>query len=209
MFSPTDYFAIIAKKKHGKTTLGCSIDRAFPRIIVFDRMSEDVYSQRARAGDPCTAIAEGLSQFKRGIEWSINRPRFELIYRFPDRHGKARRRIHGRALAAYKRGSVMIKIEEIWFCATPHYMPPALEDIAFTGRHRGLSICWTTQLPAQVNKKLLGMCEHRFYGLITEANALGYLREELGEHAEKLKTLPRGNFLWSRDEAPPEVIKNK
>lgn len=174
-------------------------------------MREPIYAamEKARSGDPTFGVAEGLEQLRRGIEWSRGRGSFTLIYRFP-RGTTAKSPDFVDALwACYNRGSVLVKIEEVWFCAHPNYMPPVLEEVCFTGRHRQLGLIFTSQRPGRVNKNLLASCEHKFFGRIDEKNALAYLADELGEDIVKLPTLEPYHFLWKRQGAPAAIVRSR
>jgi hypothetical protein len=99
--------------------------------------------------------------------------------------------------------NTVLMVDEVWrYCRDGKWMPPPLEDIAFTGRHSGTTLVYTAQRPAKVAKDLLAVStSHRLFRM-----TLGGDLRAMADHAnvpeevlEQVRVLPDRQHYW-RDE---------
>jgi hypothetical protein len=204
VFRTADVITILGKRGCGKSTLCRKIQSAYPRVLVFDRLRE--YREPASEH---SATIETLEQLRRVLTWSQNRKHFRIIFQFGVRETNHSAIFNEALFMAYQRGSICVVIEEVWNFAKPTWLPSSLEEMLFTGRHRGITLITTSQRAGRVNKSLLSQSHHTLCGFVHERNDLQYLAEELGADVEKLPHLKKGDFLWRRDGAPTVVISNQ
>jgi hypothetical protein len=83
-------------------------------------------------------------------------------------------------------------IDEVWRFCTSGSMPRPLENLAFTGRHRGVTLLWTAQRPARVAKDLVTIATsvHLFRVTRRDFDAIAYDLGAPEELAQTVITLP-------------------
>jgi hypothetical protein len=64
------------------------------------------------------------------------------------------------------------------------------------GRNFGVSMCAISQFPALVSKELVKHAGQLFLGCVSEPNTVRYWSGIIGKHAEKLKELQNGQFVY-------------
>lgn len=200
VFSATDVITIVGQRGSGKTTLSRLIQRAFPRLIVFDRMQE--YDSSS-----FDFTANTFAEFARAIRDNHNR----ILYRFDIEKRSHDLELDEALRILHYEGNRAIVIEECWNYANARYLPHWYREILFTGRHRNLALISTSQRPAEVNKAMFSEAHHIFLGCVTEPYSLKYLQGYIGkENSEKLASLERGKFLHYRPGGhKPEIITNQ
>lgn len=203
MFSATDVISVLGKRGSGKTTLGRTIQRAFPRVVIFDRLHE--YNSE---NTPGAVFCDSFESFAQKIIETVEAKRFKIIYRFDIEKTNHDEELNQALRILWYRGSVLIVIEEVHVFATAHHMPQWLKELILTGRHRGNGILITSQRPAEVHKTLLSQSHHLMVGPMHETNDLNYLRSVLGAGVDKLPRLQQFTFLHSFN-GQIKIIKSK
>lgn len=202
-FGPTDIMTIVAIRGHGKTRLSKKIQAAYPRKIVIDRMDEYPRENTAER-----YVVRTFEQFGNALLWSVDKSRFEIVVKFDieqDDHSEFFNQV---MRCTYYRGDVLVVIEEIWNFASNNRMPKWLHEVVWTGRHQGIALLSTSQIPAMVHKAFFSQAAHVFCGVVHEKNAVEYLRASLGPLADRLSSLPRGRFAHYRPGVPVQVVSN-
>ncbi len=195
-FEPTDCFAVIGRRGHGKSYLGKTIQKAFPRRIVFDTVHE--YNSGT--------IVHSFDEFTSAIRQNEHSPNYEIIFQMDvDIENKVM--YFNEALRIlYFLGNCLIVIEELQEYCTPHALPHYLRECILLGRHRNIGLIFTSQRPGQINKTILSQCNHVFVGSIHETNDLKYIAGFIHEENEVLSGLKPRTFLYYRPGMPISLI---
>jgi len=99
--------------------------------------------------------------------------------------------------AVYSLGKSVIAIEEADLLFPERGVKSkALLELIKRGRHRAVSIVWTTQRPAEVGKTLLAMSNQIYAFQITESNDLKYLAFLNREKVLQLPNLEYGKYEY-------------
>lgn len=188
MFKVTDFTLAMGIKGSGKTYLSRKVQSFFPKVVVIDTMNE--YHDGLVFSD-FDSFCETLLEFKK------NRKKvFRLIFKFsPETKNKAV--IFDNLLRIlFKCGNLCIVIEEVHMYSSPHKLPQWLENCVLIGRHRNLSMVFTSQRPGEINKTILSQCQHVFCGRAFEKNDIDYQKSFLGFFANNLKTMKKRMFIY-------------
>jgi DNA helicase HerA-like ATPase len=105
----------------------------------------------------------------------------------------------------YYFGHIQVVVEEVQLYSSPHTLSKWLKNCLLTGRHKGLSLLFTTQRPGELNKTILSQCSHIFCGQIVEGNDLRYVSSFLNEDSKRLSGLPPRRFLYFSDDGIKEI----
>jgi hypothetical protein len=89
----------------------------------------------------------------------------------------------------YRIGNVVFMIDEVWRFTRPNFMPAALEDLVFTGRHPGVTLLYTSQRPNRTATSLLSQTAEFSVFRITQYHDLKALATQLDPAA--LAQVPR------------------
>lgn len=192
MFTETDVIGILGRRGCGKTVLGKKIQTVYPRKIIFDTLGE--YSQKD--GIICRDFEDFSSKIyfckKDGINF------FSLIYQFNPENRENRSEFDEAMRVLWYFGNVHVVIEEIQNFSNPNYVSHWLSQHLTTGRHKNISLLFTTQMPRFCNKALISQANHVFFGTLHEKNDLDYARTILDDRAKELPFLPSRKFLYFR-----------
>ena len=204
-FKSTDKIFITGQTGSGKTTLARHIQKCFPRLVIFDRV-RDYENER---GEGIFHVST-FETFGRAIAATLNEKTFKIIFSFDidaDNHddvfNMAMRVCYKRWDHCEYQNPICVVVDEIHNFATPHFIPKYLKESYLSGRHQNLGIIAASQRPANVHKDVLAQSTHLFCANFSEANDIKYFREKMGEHAEKLRTLPQFEFLHFQNGATP------
>lgn len=189
IFTKTDVLLALARRGHGKSVLARELQGMYPRRVIFDSTGE--YDG--------PLVVRSWSEFAAEIVPLRSSPKFELIYRFEPGASDDEEAAFDQALRVlYEFRDVQVVVEEVQNFATPHFLPYWLRQCLLTGRHRGLSLLFTTQRPGELHKTILSQCAHIFAGQLHDLNDLRYVGSFLGCAHERLTHLAPHFFLWFR-----------
>jgi len=102
---------------------------------------------------------------------------------------------------AYKLNNFVLIIEEVERYAYSHHIPVTLKKFIDTGRHKGVGVYVTMRRPARTHKDILSNADHIFAFHQHLTIDINYLKEWIGEKAERLKSISPYNFLHYDDRA--------
>jgi hypothetical protein len=94
-------------------------------------------------------------------------------------------------------GNCTLAIDEVADYCKPAWMPEPLSALARKGRHDGVSLCWTSQRPADVATRLRSVSRNVSVFRLEEVSDLGWLRRRgmLEEQMRAITTLPPRHFF--------------
>lgn len=182
-----DVIGIFGRRGCGKSFLAKKIQDAFPRLFIFDSLHEypesefDIYN---------------FDEFCDAIRQSVGKSSFRYIIRFDIETAKKSETFEQMIRLLYYRGSVTVVIEEVQNFCTPHYIDHYLENAFLTGRHRDLSIIYTTQKPSTVNKKILSQSTKIFCGGLQTRSDIYEVANFLGDVSKTISELKDRQFLF-------------
>lgn len=195
MINYTDCILIMGRRGCGKSFLAKKVQELFPRKIVIDSLNE--YTE----GN----IVSNFDQFTQKLLEFKERDSFTLVYQFSPESPVSDEEFNQIMRVSYYFENVQVVIEEIQLYSSPHYLPHWLKNSLLTGRHKGMSLLFTTQRPGELNKTILSQCSHIFCGQIIEGNDLRYISSFLNEDAERLSSIPKRKFLYRSDSGTIEI----
>lgn len=124
---------------------------------------------------------------------------FRVLYQpqfYPEEHLEAVCRL----LAAA--GNCTIAVDEVADYCSASWMPEMLSYLARCGRHPGVSLCWTSQRPADVARRLTSVSAHLNVFRLREGVDLAWLRGRgmTEEQMAELTRLPHRHFFTQDSE---------
>ena len=193
-----DVIGFFGRRGCGKSFLCKKVQSAFPRLFIFDSLHEyegenEIYN---------------FDEFCEAVKQSIGKSSFTYIIRFDIETAKKSETFEQMIRLLYYRGSVTIVIEEIQNFCTPHFIGHYLENAFLTGRHRDLSILYTTQKPSTVNKKILSQSTKIFCGGLQTRGDIFEVANFLGDVSKSISELKDRHFLFWEIGQAPKVIEN-
>lgn len=207
MIGQDDVVIILGRRGTGKTTISTTLQDAFPRVVVIDRLKEYWNSQGKKKG--VTHVSRTFQHFSRQILENQFKPNFKIVFQ-PERDDDVLQFNEALKLI-YEMGDCLLVVEEAQFFCTVHTMPSMLKEILLCGRHRKIAFFATTQRPGELHKTMLSQASHVFAGPMHEPNDIKYLYGFMGHETEKLlhlKHLEKScEFLYYRPGYPVSTIK--
>ncbi len=206
MIEATDITTIFGMRGSGKSELGRTISRLYPRLVVIDTLKE------WNSGDLITDDPIKAAEF---LERKIGEKKFTLIFRFSiDLPEKEKEKVFnelGRLL--YLRGeitgeNICLLIEEVHFYCGTNWIFDWLFKLCTTSRHANMAMIMSSQRPANVHKVCVSQAANVFVGQLFEKRDVEYLRDTIGESADKVPKLRKFDFVFHRISKTP-VIVNK
>lgn len=188
MFKSTDVFLTLGRRGSGKSYLARRISQAYPRRVIIDTLCE--------FSDSDGSVASNFEEFGTLVLNSENQNEFTIICQFDVEESDHDAQFEEMLRVVWYRGNCMLYIEEIQTFASTHSLGQWMRNCIFQGRHRNLSMIFTTQRPGECNKSLLSQSSHIFCGSLHEKNDIEYVRSILGEEAYKLSNLPERQFCY-------------
>lgn len=203
MAGATDIVTILGKRGSGKSTLAWEFAKLYPRLVVFDILSEHDESNFDFTVHSFNAFADAMLK----TEYSES---FKILYRF-DVESDAHDDEFNHALRIiYYRGDLAILIEEVWNYSSKGFLPKWLRQTYLTGRHQSLAVITTSQRPASVHKDIMAQTTEFYAGTMFETNDVKYIGEFTGkDNAERLRMIPQFSFLRYIPGRPIEIVKNR
>jgi hypothetical protein len=166
-------------------------DDAPPRVLIYDP-----YVEHAAVHCVWQDIIEHL-------DLALARGRFRVALTEPLTHGEA---FCVLAFAAGRQsfqtwgGSLLVVIEEIDVVAPPGREPTAFKRLVAQGRHHGIDLITTSRRPAEVSRLLTSQAEEIICYRTHEPNDIRYLRQVMGDQAERISNLPPHTpVIWRPD----------
>lgn len=197
MINTTDCAIVIGQRGTGKSYLAKGFQKMWPRRVIIDSLNEYREGTIVHSFDEFTAA---LMQFQNeGVK------NYEIIYQFDFESSLSEVEFNEIIRVCYYFGNIQIVIEEVQLYSSVHNLPRNLKNALLTGRHQNLSLLFTSQRPGEVHKTIFSQCSHIFVGRISEGNDLRYLKNFLGEHAERLVNLPDRKFLYFSKSGVQEI----
>ena len=202
LINPTDCLLVMGRRGCGKSYLGRRLQALWPKRVVIDVVHEYKSNdfENSEIVNSFDKFTEKLIEFKKN-----NSKKFVLIYQFDPESPVSEEVFDHIMRVCYYFGNIQVVIEEIQDFCTPHHLPLWLKNCLLTGRHKGLSLLFTTQRPGTLNKTALSQCRHIFCGNIIEGNDLRYVSSFLNQDARRLSSLPVRRFLYFRDGEISEI----
>jgi len=108
---------------------------------------------------------------------------------------------------AWKKGNIIVAIEEIDQYCSPRFLPEELDSIVNLGRNRGISYIATTRRIADVHKDVIANCEHHFIFKAFLPRDLEEYQKYVGKVVWKAKDLPSYHFIYYRVGGEPTICK--
>lgn len=100
-------------------------------------------------------------------------------------------------------GQKVLMVDEVWKFISPQKVPPELSTCVQTGRKRGLSMVFNTQLPNKLHLSLRNECSELVCFRLQDSAVLEFPAER-GFNPEELRSLPDLHFI-SRGEFGGEL----
>jgi hypothetical protein len=190
MFKSTDLSCILGRRGCGKTYLLRRLISVYPRCIIFDTLHE--YTETDGI------VVNSYDEFSDFILKNQSTKNFVLIFQF-ELDIKNELQLFNECLKLlYFRGSVTIVIEEVqnFSNASIWGLQPYFKHCLLTGRHRDLSMIFTTQRAGELHKTILSQCSHIFCGQLHEKNDLLYVCSFLNINVEQIQHLEDRKFIY-------------
>lgn len=208
MIKPTDCVLVMGQRGCGKSYLAKRLQTLWPKRVIIDSLSEYIEEKNKKNNDFGNAIiVNNFDSFcEKMVELkNINAESFVLIYNF-DPESDLNSEIFDNILrTCFYYENIQVVIEEVQLYSSPHQMTKWLKNCLLIGRHRKLSLLFTTQRPGELNKTILSQCSHIFCGKITEGNDLKYISNFLNQNSEKLINIPFKKFLYFSEDGIKEI----
>lgn len=208
MIKATDCIAIMARRGHGKSHLAKGIQKIWPKRVIIDSLSEYQEEKKKKNGDfENSIIVNNFDLFCQKMDELKNNKseKFVLIFNFDPESDLNLEIFENILRICFYFQNIQIVIEEVQLYSSPHFLPHWLKQCLLVGRHKGLSLLFTTQRPGELNKTILSQCSHIFCGKITEGNDLKYISNFLNQDAEKLINIQHRKFLYFSDDGIKEI----
>jgi hypothetical protein len=100
---------------------------------------------------------------------------------------------------AYRRGNLVLTIEEVAMISMPQWVPENLDRMVRLGRHRDVSLVWTTQRLSEVPRRLTSATDCFVLFAHHEPRDIDAIRQRCGiEVGDLVPRLGRHNFVrWN------------
>lgn len=157
------YVNILGQPGCGKTYLATKLIARCRRVIHYDTVANVGSGERQNQLPGFTEIC-GLASLREFL-CRFGGGRFRVLYRPGlDRGVTARNEFDAVCKLVCLARNVVFSVDEVWRFCQPNFAPEPLCNIAFTGRHYGVTLVTTAQRPARVAKDLLAIAsQHRIF----------------------------------------------
>lgn len=197
MIKPTECLLVMGRRGCGKSYLAKRLQDLWPRRIIIDSLGE--YTE----GIQVTGFSQFCDELLKLKQ--KNEKQFVLVFKFDPEVPVSDDLFNQILRVCFHFKNVQVVIEEIQRYSSPHYLPHWLDQCLFVGRHKGLSLLFTTQRPGMLNKGILSQCAHVFCGQLIDGNDVSYVSGFLGEHGNKLISLPERQFIYFSDKGIKQI----
>lgn len=203
-FEGVDCILVMGRRGCGKSHLARMIqefeksrgERLWSRRVIFDPLDEYKIEKKKF---PDRVAVHTFHQFTAALEHfkKTQSKSFELVVKIDPEASEELQELefNEELKLCFYFEHIQIVVEEVQLFSNTHSLPKWLKNCLLIGRHKGLSLMFTSQRPGEVHKTILSQCHHVFCGQISEGNDLRYLSNFLGDETKKLPTFPRRRFL--------------
>ena len=188
-----DVIVIIGKRRSGKSIFFKHIMKPIRRRIIWDYKHE-----HSDMGYVIHYPNQILEEWKRGIVHIVFQPLSKRPHDF-DRFLEV----------CWKLNNYTLGIEEIDQFMSPHYIPSSFAMFIDIGRGKGIGIVGVARRPHKLHADLTSNADHIFCFRQHRPQDIGYLKEWIGEEAEKLREIPEYYFLHYDDRKGETFLREK
>ena len=175
---------IAGKRGSGKSTVLKSIALDAPRLLVWDLLGEHRW---------CPNPLRNEREISAFISWAHGRERFAARVVPDDTDDET---FEALCQLAYREGRLLLVIEEVAMISKPNWLPPSLDKIVRLGRHRGVSVAWTTQRLSEVARRLTSTTDAFLLFFHHEPRDVEAIQQRCGiAVADTVSQLGRHNFV--------------
>ncbi|MDE2102154.1 MAG: hypothetical protein KGL39_33215 [Patescibacteria group bacterium] len=189
MIKPDECILIMGRRGCGKSFLAKRIQSIWPRRVIIDTLAE--YKNEGELVNNFDDFAESLVELK-----EKKQKKFVVVYQFNVESDSQQDEFNEILRLCYYFGGIQVVIEEIQLHSNPHWIPKWLKNDLFVGRHKKLSLLFTSQRPGMVHKSIVSQCSHIFCGNLIDGNDINYVSTFLNQESRKLINLPDRRFLY-------------
>ncbi|MBR9706071.1 ATP-binding protein [Candidatus Pacearchaeota archaeon] len=161
----------------------------FKKVLIIDPMGEYNEKDLKKHKLPNFKLIDNLKEL---IDYMFANKEFRIVYQplyIQDE-------ITSIGEAVYTLANVVLVVEEIDLIIPQKSKPsPVMLKLIQRGRHRAITIYWTTQTPAEVNKLLIKNTNTFYVFKVTEKNDLSYLTFMRSDLKEKIPNLAKYEFI--------------
>lgn len=172
---------ILGQRGSGKSYLARHLIAKYTRYIIYDTLGE--YNDLG-------IIIETLDEFKE-IFLRIYQNDFRIIYQ-PLNPAKDFDEICD---LIFECGELTFLVEEIDKFCTPQSISDNFANVLQRGRHKNITLIGISQRPFGINRLITSQAKIIYSFIHREPNDINYLKDFIGEEAEKIKDLQQFNFL--------------
>lgn len=133
---------IAGKRGSGKSTILKSIALTAPRLLVWDLLGEHRW---------CPNALHNATEISAFVSWAHGRERFAARVVPEDTSDDT---FEALCQLAYREGRLLLVVEEVAMISKPNWLPASFDKVVRLGRHRGVSVAWTTQRLSEVARRL-------------------------------------------------------
>ena len=149
---------VFGQRGSGKTLTARHLTRNEPRLLILDTFKEHDF------GLVRTSYSDVIDD--------LEKPQFCIVFRDFEVGEDLKWIFH----CVSERGDMCIYIEELsWYCKAS-WSIPYMRELLRNSRHSQVRFVATSQMPKQIDKELLGLCDC-ISGQLHEPNAIRYLKE--------------------------------
>lgn len=195
-FSATDCIFIMGTRGCGKSFLAKRLQNVWPRRVIIDPTLEYT-DDHGKPIFPDAILVHDFQEFGQKLINLEKSKKFILIYQVEIFNiDEFEFEFNEICKILFNFGNIQIVLEEVQEFASTSKIVPWLRRLLLIGRHRGISLLFTSQRPGAINKNILSQCIHIFCGSIIEGNDLRYISSFLNQDAKLLNSLPIREFIW-------------
>ncbi len=177
-------YGIAGKRGSGKSTVLKALAATAPRVLVWDLLGEHRW---------CPNRLRDARDITRFIAWAHGRERFAARV-VPEDGGDET--FDALCDLAYREGRLLLVVEEVAMVSKPNWLPASFDKIVRLGRHRGVSVAWTTQRLSEVARRLTSTTDAFLLFFHHEPRDVEAIQQRCGVTvADTVSRLGRHNFV--------------
>lgn len=203
MFNSTDKFLMIGRSGCGKSYLAKTLQKIYPRRVIFDSLDE--YDPSNFRNPPL--VVSTFEGFTSAISQVENESKFIIIYKIDVTDSMAITYFNHCMEILYSMGNVCVVIEEIQDYCSPYKIPSFLKKGMTSGRHRNMSFFMTTQRPSFIHGDIFSQATNTFCGNLIKKSDAQTMADLLNIDRKEINVLKKREFYWFNSERENPVIK--